>query len=236
MGFGDCERGLLRNSQFCGISLTLKHSMASFARRPSRPWTIDECALFAARKEFELLKLLSTDKKAMAAARRLGLHAVLPQPLPAKATAGKPAAASTRTPPSDAPSKATSAAKSNSRRKRSATRSARHHAKRREQLCNRCSLAMLFVVKLRRRVRAKVLVQDLADLESLSDGSGSNPMSKEVPLERRQSVATLKRGDRPPSSCSASSSASSRCSSGDTPMGSYKGRRGWDCHPDWLAD
>ena len=59
-----------------------KHSMASFSRRPSRPWTIDECALFAARKEFELLKLLSTDKKAMAAARRLGHHAVLPQPLP----------------------------------------------------------------------------------------------------------------------------------------------------------
>ena len=59
--------------------------MASFSRRPSRLWTIDVCALFAARKEFELLKLLSTDKKAMAAARRLGLHAVLPQPLPAKA-------------------------------------------------------------------------------------------------------------------------------------------------------
>ena len=207
--------------------------MASFSRRPSRLWTIDECALFAARKEFELLKLLSTDKKAMAAARRLGLHAVLPQPLPAKATAGKPAAASTRTPPSDASSKANAAAKSNSRRKRSATRSARHHAKRREQLY-RCSLAILFVVKLRRRVRAKVLVRDLADLESLSDGSESNPMSKEVLLERRQSVATLKRGDRPPSSCSASSSASSRCSSGDTPMGSYKGRRGWDIHPDWL--
>ena len=209
--------------------------MASFSRRPSRPWTIDECALFAARKEFELLKLLSTDKKAMVAARRLGLHAVLPQPLPAKATAGKPAAASTRTPPSDAPSKANSAAKSNSRRKRSATRSARHHAKRGEQLY-RCSLAMLFVVKLRRRVRAKVLVRDLADLESLSDGS-----SKEVLLERRKSAATLKRGDRPPSSCSASSSrsTSSRCSSGDTPMGSYKGRRSWvlhpqDVHPDWL--
>jgi hypothetical protein len=48
--------------------------MASFSRRPSRPWTIDECALFAARKEFELLKLLATDKKAMAAARRLGLQ------------------------------------------------------------------------------------------------------------------------------------------------------------------
>ena len=209
--------------------------MASFSRRPSRPWTIDECALFAARKEFELLKLLSTDKKAMAAARRPGLHAVLPQPLPAKATAGKPAAASTRTPPSDAPSKANSATKPNSRRKRSATRSARHHAKRREQLY-RCSLAMLFVVKLRRRVRAKVLVRDLADLESISDGS-DNPMSKEVPLERRHSVATLKRGKTahpPQSSCSASSSASSRCSSGGTPMGSYKGRRVWDFHPDWL--
>ena len=50
--------------------------MASFSWRPSRPWSIYECALFAARKEFELLKLLATDKKAMAAARRLGLHAV----------------------------------------------------------------------------------------------------------------------------------------------------------------
>ena len=47
--------------------------MASFAgRRPSRSWTVEECAVFAARKEFELLKLLSTDKKALATARRLG--------------------------------------------------------------------------------------------------------------------------------------------------------------------
>ena len=58
---------------------------------------------------------------------------------------------------------------------------------------------MLFVVKLRRRIRAKVLVRDLADLESISDGS-DNPMSKKVPLEQRHSVVTLKRGDRPPSS------------------------------------
>ena len=109
--------------------------MASFSRRPSRPWTIDECALFAARKEFELLKLLSTDKKAMAAARRLGLHAVQPQPLPAKATAGKPAAASTRK-PADAQSAIPS--KTNSRNKRSAERSAKHHAAMREEekLCN----------------------------------------------------------------------------------------------------
>ena len=35
--------------------------MASFAVRPSRPWSVEESAMFAARKEFELLKLLSTD-------------------------------------------------------------------------------------------------------------------------------------------------------------------------------
>ena len=44
-------------------------SMASFAgRQPSRLWTVEECAVFAARKEFELLKLLSTDKRALATA------------------------------------------------------------------------------------------------------------------------------------------------------------------------
>jgi len=48
--------------------------MASFARPalPQREWTVEEHALFAARKEFELLKLLSRDRKALAAARRLG--------------------------------------------------------------------------------------------------------------------------------------------------------------------
>ena len=152
--------------------------MASFSRRPSRPWTIDECALFAARKEFELLKLLATDKKAMAAARRLGLHAVQPQPLPAKATAGKPAATSTRTSTADAPSTAPS--KKNSRRKRSAARSARHHTLRQQQL-NRCILAMLFVARLRRRVRKRVLLQDLADLDELGDGS--EPDSDSTPME-----------------------------------------------------
>ena len=42
-------------------------SMASFMRSaapPRREWSLEEAALFAARKEFELLKLLSTDKKA----------------------------------------------------------------------------------------------------------------------------------------------------------------------------
>ena len=49
-----------------------KRTMASFAARPSRPWSVEEAAVFAARKEFELLKLLATDRKALATARRLG--------------------------------------------------------------------------------------------------------------------------------------------------------------------
>jgi hypothetical protein len=45
------------------------------ARQPSRrpEWTVEDCALYAARREFELLKLLSTDKKALATARRIGI-------------------------------------------------------------------------------------------------------------------------------------------------------------------
>ena len=48
--------------------------MASFARPAllQREWTVEEHELFAARKEFELLKLLSRDRKALATARRLG--------------------------------------------------------------------------------------------------------------------------------------------------------------------
>jgi len=55
------------------VAVRLKTAMSSFARRSLRPaWSIEDHALFAARKEFELLKLLSTDKKALAMARRLG--------------------------------------------------------------------------------------------------------------------------------------------------------------------
>ena len=96
----------------------------------------------------------------------LGFRAVLPQPLPTKATAGKPAATSTRTSTADAPSAAPS--KKNSRRKRSAAHSARHHTLRQQQLTNRCIMAMLFVARLRRRVRKRVLLQDLADLDELN--------------------------------------------------------------------
>jgi hypothetical protein len=48
--------------------------MASFARRwsPAAAWSVDDASTFAAQKEFKLLQLLSTDKKALATARRLG--------------------------------------------------------------------------------------------------------------------------------------------------------------------
>jgi hypothetical protein len=60
--------------------LALFEVMASFAaRRPPRAaWNVEECARFAALKEYELLRLLSTDKKAMTTARRLGLSLSFP--------------------------------------------------------------------------------------------------------------------------------------------------------------
>ena len=45
------------------------------AARPRSAWSPEECAVFEARREFELLKLLSSDKEAFATARRLGFIA-----------------------------------------------------------------------------------------------------------------------------------------------------------------
>ena len=54
--------------------------MASFAgrRRAVPPWSIDDASTFAALKEFKLLQLLATDKKALTTACRLGLSFFLP--------------------------------------------------------------------------------------------------------------------------------------------------------------
>ena len=56
--------------------------MASFAgrRRAAPAWSIDEASTFAALKEFKLLQFLSTDKKALTTARRLGLNSSQSQP------------------------------------------------------------------------------------------------------------------------------------------------------------
>ena len=68
--------------------------MASFARPAllQCEWTVEEHALFAARKEFELLKLLSRDRKALATARRLGFMASAGKPHPHNAMASNAAA------------------------------------------------------------------------------------------------------------------------------------------------
>ena len=56
--------------------------MASFAgrRRAAPAWSIDDASTFAALKEFKLLQFLSTDKKALTTARRLGLNFSQSQP------------------------------------------------------------------------------------------------------------------------------------------------------------
>ena len=102
--------------------------------------------MFAARKEFELLKLLATDKKALATARRLGaFRPQLQPPSPAVAAGdGKAAAA----PPPVAAAPAASAPAQNSRQRRGALRSAKYHATRRAQFWSRSVLATMFIVKL----------------------------------------------------------------------------------------
>ena len=69
--------------------------MASAPWRPmtrpaGREWTVEEAALFAARRDFELLRLLSTDQRALATARRLGYTTAA-----AAKMAGKPKQAAT---------------------------------------------------------------------------------------------------------------------------------------------
>ena len=84
-----------RSGGVLAVSLSrLSVAMASFARLalPQRAWTIEEHALFAARKEFELLKLLSTDNKALATARRLGFMTNAGHPQSHTAAASRAAA------------------------------------------------------------------------------------------------------------------------------------------------
>lgn len=124
-----------------------KHAMASFASRPQRAaWSVEECALFAARKEFELLRLLSTDRKALATARRLGFSFSVKQPQPQfSASAGGGGASASRSSNADAASMPVGPS---SKKKKSAAHEARGAtlASRRarqtkvEPLCHRCAL------------------------------------------------------------------------------------------------
>jgi hypothetical protein len=229
--------------------------MARRRRLPPRPsWSLAERARYGAVRDFELLKLLATDRKAFTTARRLDLFQSHPQPHPlaaamsgadaavapgvaaaaaAAASSGSPSSASRRAarsvrpaavahphppPPAIAVGREAGAAVSstrdrpvgdapapaaNARRRRSAERSARRHcARQRPVRC--CALAILFILRVRRRVRLR---RDLHDLEVLSDGAFG------VRLLR-------KRESRPPSSTS-SSSASTSLSSEALPCGFY---------------
>ena len=165
--------------------------MASFAdrRRAVPAWSIDDASTFAALKEFKLLQFLSTDKKALTTARRLGLYSTHPQSQPpSSATAAGGDATSGVHPPGAAAVPATVG--QNARQRRSAARSARRHAAQRAQLCSRTMVAILCMVRLRRLV----------------DGTLGLPGSDGDSDDRR----AAKRGtdDRPPSSLSSSSSRS----------------------------
>ena len=194
--------------------------MASFARRwsPAAAWSVDDASTFAAQKEFKLLQLLSTDKKAFATARRLGLflpNSKQQQPQTTRSGAAG-AAASARRMPDGASGRQS---EPNSRQRRSAARSARRHSQVQVQVY-RTVIAVLYVCRLRRRCRLRA---DLADLESLEgasvhEGAGDAPSSSSVPLRMPGS----KRVDRPQSSASSSVSAASSSSSAALLGGFYR--------------
>ena len=150
------------------------------------------------------MQLLSTDKKALATARRLGFFSQQPQPQGRASAVGSAAMRSQGAGPAPA-----SAGPSARQRKRAA-RSAQHHAKQRaRQRWNRCCTAVLCMVRLRLCVRRRVLEQSLVDIGTLSDGGGAGA-SPEQPSQRVTGVTgTKRRSDRPASSTSHSSSQAS---------------------------
>ena len=164
--------------------------MASFARRrtPAAAWSVDDASTFAAQKEFKLLQLLSTDKKAFATARRLGLYSTQPQLQQTARSSAAATATSARRRPDAASGRPVGP---NSRQKRSAERSARHHAQLQVQFY-RTAIAVLYICRLRRMCRARRLQARLADLESLdgepvSVDSGGPPSSRSCALRESSS-------------------------------------------------
>ena len=137
----------------CVTAARLFEWMGSFtARQPPRAvWSVEECTRFAALREYELLQLLSRDKKALTTARRFGLSLSHPQPQPpSKSTA---VGGGTAMPNAPAPAVAPVSNGPNARQRRSAVRSAQRHAARRAQICSRSMLAIIYIVRLRRFVR-----------------------------------------------------------------------------------
>ena len=192
--------------------------MPSFARRrpPTAAWSVDDASTFAAQKEFKLLQLLSTDKKALSTARRLGLFSKQPQPHKETARSGAAAAAtSARRQPDAASGRPVGP---NSAQRRSAARSAQHHAQLQLRFY-RTAIAVLYFCRLRRRCRLRTNLADLESLKSGSvrEGSGALPMFSSAPL----GASSSKRADRPPSSASSSVASGASSSSSDALHGGF---------------
>ena len=60
-------------SERTGRSRSFTAPKASFLPRRPPAWSLEDSAVWRARVEFELLKLLATDRKALVTARRLGM-------------------------------------------------------------------------------------------------------------------------------------------------------------------
>ena len=176
--------------------------MASFGgrQRAAPAWSVDDASTFAAQKEFKLLQLLSTDKKALATARRLGFFSQQPQPQ-GRASAAQAGSAASCPPGAGA---APASAGPNARKRKSAARSAKRHASRRARnRWNRCLTAVLCMVRLRLCVRRRVLEQDLREVGTLCDRSRSG--SGQL-VAQPVGMTGAKRLDRPASSSSHGSS------------------------------
>ena len=180
--------------------------MASFAgrRRAAPAWSIDDASTFAALKEFKLLQFLSTDKKALTTARRLGLNFSHSQPQsPISAPAGGGGSASTARPPVAATASVTEAP--NARQRRSAARSARRHAARQAQLCSRTMLAILFMVRLRRIVGGTFGVDAEITTVLAKRGTGDRPPSSSSNSSSRSASSTSHHAGQPQGECVAAS-------------------------------
>ena len=202
-------------------------TMASFARRwsPVAAWSVDDASTFAAQKEFKLLQLLSNDKKALATARRLGLFCQKPQPQSQAAHTGAGTGTGTGAGISRASNADAASAPAGPTRKQkvSTARSARRHASRRaRKRWNRCATAVLCMVRLQRRVRGRVLQQDLADVDTLGDGSGAGSPAQPSSLVA-SGLAGPKRHERPDSTASSSHGSSAASSSDELEGNVYHG-------------
>ena len=155
--------------------------MASILRgRPQNQWSVHDAALFAATRDFELLKLLSTDKKAFATARRLG-GSWAPQQPPTTNTNNVPAAQ--RATAGGVQDPAANAREGNARQRRSARRAATRRKERQARLKPQSMfwLSVLFVAKLRARYHARfsdrmhLLERAMAAEQSLALSLASSP-------------------------------------------------------------